>query len=108
MTLKPSGLKGIRQVIGKQTSPVGSFEPNPFGLYDTAGNVWEWIASEYENKYRGKELRCIEKSPSESIRLSLRGGSWGCDVARMRSAFRFDRSPTTRDDDVGLRVARLL
>jgi formylglycine-generating enzyme required for sulfatase activity len=96
------------QWSGKQTSPVGSFEPNPFGLYDTAGNVWEWIASEYENKYRGKELRCIEKSPSESIRLSLRGGSWGCDVARMRSAFRFDRSPTTRDDDVGLRVARLL
>ncbi|TGN99764.1 hypothetical protein PN36_33630 [Candidatus Thiomargarita nelsonii] len=95
------------QWSNKSTSPVGSFEPNPFGLYDTAGNVWEWTASEYEDKYRGKELLCIEKNHSESIRLSLRGGSWSYDTTGMRSAYRFDRRPTIRNVDVGFRLARL-
>jgi formylglycine-generating enzyme required for sulfatase activity/tetratricopeptide (TPR) repeat protein len=95
------------QWSGKSTSPVGSFKGNPFGLYDTAGNVWEWTCSEYEEKYSGKELQCIQKSPSESIRFSLRGGSWLYDEAGMRSADRSDGRPADRYDFVGLRVARL-
>jgi formylglycine-generating enzyme required for sulfatase activity/uncharacterized caspase-like protein len=90
------------------TAPVGSFAPNPFGLYDTAGNVWEWTCSEYEGKYSGKEQRCLSQNiASNESRLSLRGGSWNNDVARVRSADRFVRSPTDRTDYVGLRVARL-
>jgi formylglycine-generating enzyme required for sulfatase activity len=90
------------------TAPVGSFAPNPFGLYDTAGNVWEWTCSEYEGKYSGKEQRCLSQNiASNESRLSLRGGSWNNDVARVRSALRSDGSPTDRDDIVGLRVARL-
>ncbi|MEN8220924.1 MAG: SUMF1/EgtB/PvdO family nonheme iron enzyme, partial [Pseudomonadota bacterium] len=90
-----------------QTAPVGSFAPNPFGLYDTVGNVWEWTCSEYEDKYSGKEQRCLSKNiASNKSRLSLRGGSWGDDGTRMRSATRLDRWPTFRPDDVGLRVAR--
>jgi len=95
------------QWSGKQTSPVGSFEPNPFGLYDTVGNVWEWTCSEYEDKYRGKELRCFQKSPSKSKLLHLRGGSWSNGASRVRSAFRIGRGPTFRGCYVGLRLARL-
>jgi formylglycine-generating enzyme required for sulfatase activity/tetratricopeptide (TPR) repeat protein len=85
------------------TAPVGSFEPNPFGLYDTAGNVWEWTCSEYSSSYDGSEKSC-SASPN---RLSLRGGSWDYDETWLRSAGRDGWSPASRDDGVGLRVARL-
>jgi formylglycine-generating enzyme required for sulfatase activity/tetratricopeptide (TPR) repeat protein len=55
------------------TAPVGSFAPNQFGLYDTVGNVWEWTCSEYEDKYTGKEQRCVKSAG----RFAARGGSWG-------------------------------
>jgi len=89
------------------TSPVGNYEANPFGLYDTVGNVWEWTCSEYEDKYSGKELRCIEKSPSQSISLSLRGGSWYNGARGVRSADRNRNTPTARGEDDGFRVSRL-
>jgi len=90
----------------KQTAPVGSFAPNPFGLYDTAGNVWEWTCSEYESRYSGKEQHCATNI-NENKRLSLRGGSWGIDTAGMRSADRNDRRPAGRNGGVGFRLARL-
>jgi len=93
----------------KQTSPVGSFEQNPFGLYDTAGNVREWTASEYEDKYRGKEQNCFIKNNSKSntCHFVLRGGSWYGDARRMRAAFRDGRQPTVRYWGGGFRLARL-
>jgi len=90
----------------RMTAPVGSFAPNPFKLYDILGNVWEWTCSEYENKYAGKEQRCAKKG-NKNNRLSLRGGSWDNDTARMRSANRFDRRPADRIVNVGFRLARL-
>ncbi|OAD19069.1 Sulphatase-modifying factor domain protein [Candidatus Thiomargarita nelsonii] len=90
----------------KQTAPVGSFAPNPFGLYDTAGNVWEWLCSEYESQSSGKERLCAKKI-NENSRLSLRGGSWNVDSSGLRSAFRIVRRPTGRHGVVGLRLARL-
>ncbi|MDM8558418.1 SUMF1/EgtB/PvdO family nonheme iron enzyme [Candidatus Parabeggiatoa sp. HSG14] len=90
------------------TSPVGSFEANPFGLYDTAGNVWEWTCSEYENKYKGKEKRCLGKKHAiHSFILSFRGGAWGYVAKGMRSAYRNRFKPVYFSDSVGFRVARL-
>jgi len=74
------------------TSPVGDYDANPFGLYDTAGNVWEWTCSEYEEEYKGKELKCIEKNTNSS--LSIRGGSWNYGARYVRSADRYRDAPT--------------
>jgi len=88
------------------TSPVGSFEPNPFGLYDTAGNVWEWTCSLYEDKYNGKEQKCLRNSPSNLSLFVLRGGSWILDAGWIRSAARFGWQPVKRDQSVGFRIVR--
>ncbi|MDM8561542.1 SUMF1/EgtB/PvdO family nonheme iron enzyme [Candidatus Parabeggiatoa sp. HSG14] len=92
----------------KYTSPVGSFDPSPFKLYDMLGNVWEWTCSEYENKYKGKEKRCLSKNRANNdSRLSFRGGAWSLDARRMRSADRLRFEPAYRVDSLGFRVARL-
>jgi formylglycine-generating enzyme required for sulfatase activity len=70
----------------KQTAPVGSFSANPFGLYDMAGNVWEWTCSEYDPNYGGKELSCTCSETSGPC--VLRGGSWSSVPRRLRGAAR--------------------
>jgi formylglycine-generating enzyme required for sulfatase activity len=86
------------------TSPVGSFSANPFGLYDTAGNLWEWTCSEYESSYNGKEEYCS----SDAGFFVLRGGFWGIGARWARSASRFRDSRTDRHRFYGFRLARLL
>jgi formylglycine-generating enzyme required for sulfatase activity len=89
---------------GNQTAPVGSFEANPFGLHDTAGNVWEWTCSEYRDPYDGSERRCASGGGGRRV---LRGGSW-VDFGRvLRSAYRHAFSdPDFRIGFFGFRLAR--
>ncbi|MEK8015935.1 MAG: SUMF1/EgtB/PvdO family nonheme iron enzyme [Candidatus Parabeggiatoa sp.] len=91
------------------TSPVGSFAPNAFGLYDTAGNLWEWTCSEYESRYQGKETQCLEQAHSDNDSLFvLRGGSWGGGALWVRSAVRGRNRRTYRNWFCGARLARIL
>ncbi|MEK8017544.1 MAG: formylglycine-generating enzyme family protein, partial [Candidatus Parabeggiatoa sp.] len=93
----------------KYTAPVGSFEPNPFGLFDVSGNVWEWTCSEYEKKYSGKEQSCLNKSEANDGSLFvLRGGSWSNGAMRRRSASRDGDQRSFRDSIYGARLARKL
>ncbi len=91
----------------KKTAPVGSFAANPFKLYDTVGNVYEWTCSEYEEKYTetGKEQRCLSKHNSTALR-AIRGGSWysGFKFARVSNRYRF--LPDSRDYNIGFRLVR--
>ena len=74
------------------TSPVGSFMPNPLGLFDMLGNVWEWnldVFDEeaYQKHERNNPIMESEGSEGASFRV-LRGGSWGGDPAGVRCAAR--------------------
>ncbi len=88
----------------KQTAPVGSFSANPFGLYDTAGNVWEWTCSEYDKDYGGKELSCTCSETGGPC--VLRGGSWDSVPQGVRGAARIWTDPRAGVHTWGFRLAR--
>jgi formylglycine-generating enzyme required for sulfatase activity len=76
-----------RQVERNTPHPVGSTAANPFGLFDTHGNVWEWCAS-----------------PADGGQRVARGGSWREPAARCRSSARRLLDAASRESDVGFRV----
>jgi formylglycine-generating enzyme required for sulfatase activity len=85
------------------TVPVGSYEPNVFGVYDMHGNVREWSLDHYNGRLRGGSL--TNPAPhSDGSRIAARGGSWGDFATRARSAARDGMRMDTRSNAVGFRV----
>ena len=60
----------------KETTPVGQFPPNAFGLYDLHGQVWEWCADEWHDNYEGAPTDGSAWLNGDDNRSPLRGGSW--------------------------------
>jgi len=87
-----------------QTHPVGLKKPNPWGLYDMHGNVWEWTASTYAEEYDGSELKGSDFK-SRALR-SVRGGAWYFYPKGMRSADRRIYSPFLHWSYIGFRLVR--
>ena len=95
-----------------ETTPVGEFRPNEFGLYDMSGNVWEWVEDCWHGSYSGApsdgSAWTTEECADERV---MRGGSGFLDPWDGRSAFRIGRR-TTEDhrhlSRFGFRVARTL
>ena len=85
------------------TSPVGRYRPNPYGLHDMLGNVWEWTCSAYDAGYGGAERECVD--PGHPGPLVRRGGSWNSTPWDVRAAQRKKDLPLTRRDDLGFRLA---
>jgi formylglycine-generating enzyme required for sulfatase activity len=82
---------------------VGSFPPNPWGLYDMHGNVCEWCQDRY-GTYPTVDI-IDPKGPSTGEYHVLRGGSWLSPGKRIRSASRMAHFPATRDNHIGFRLA---
>ncbi len=97
-----SGTEGKDQWDG--TAPVGRFPPNGYGLYDMAGNVWEWCSSLYKDyPYERDDGR--ENLTASGVRV-LRGGSWLNYPDFLRCALRIRLNPTVRYILVGFRCAQ--
>ncbi len=92
----------------KATVPVTSFAPNPFGLYNVHGNVWEWVEDVFHDNYNGAPSDGSAWTGGDPARRVLRGGSWYYYPGFLRSAFRSWYTPGNRDNVTGFRIARTL
>ncbi len=97
--------EGPKGEFREETTPVETFPPNAFGLYDLHGNVWEWCADPWHDNYEGAQTdgSAWETGGSKSHRV-LRGGSWLSPPEYCRSATRGFDSPTDVNHARGFRV----
>ena len=99
-TLDHHPLYSVDDEDGAHTSPVGSFEPNDYGLFDMSGNVGEWCHDWYDD-YVGL---ANPRGPDMGTDRVIRGGSWGTNAWGLRNAARNFRAPTFTNDRVGFRL----
>ena len=88
--------------------PVGSFQEgrSPYGIYDMAGNAWEWVSDWYDYDYYKNSPRRNPIGPATGESKVVRGGSWLYVPEFLRSAHRFAAQPTNRHFGYGFRCAK--
>lgn len=100
---------GAKGVDRQQTTSVGEFSANAFGLYDLHGNVWEWCLDHWHDNYKGAPNNgSAWLSEREELDRVVRGGSWHSAPQNCRSASRDRCRPEAQNQVVGFRVVTVL
>ena len=94
-----------RDNSGEKTHPVGEKKPNPWGLYDMHGNVWEWVQDVWHDNYDGAPNDGSAWESGDSTKRVNRGGGW-CDRASGWSAVRFRLGQDDRIWAIGFRLVK--
>jgi formylglycine-generating enzyme len=89
-----------------QTSPVGSFKANSFGLNDMLGNVFQWTEDCWNADYKGAPVDGVARADGNCAERELRGGSWFSAPSYVRANYRNHFGVDYRTSSVGIRVAR--
>ncbi|MGK7947088.1 MAG: formylglycine-generating enzyme family protein, partial [Microcystaceae cyanobacterium] len=93
-----------------ETTPVGSFPANAFGLYDLHGNVWEWCEDTWHDNYEGAPIdgsAWVDENDNDNHSRMLRGGSWSYYPWNCRAAIRLNHVPGYDNSNIGFRVVVL-
>src|SRR6266576_1564765 len=96
---------------GGHPRPAGQKQPNPWGLYDICGNVWEWCNDFYKVDYYQETPRDNPRGPNEGQTKVVRGGAWRFSAENCRSGYRYNENPGYADvcfgyDIYGFRCVR--
>ena len=91
------------------TTAVGSYPDgtSPYGAYDMAGNVWEWVNDWYDANYYSNSPTNDPSGPSDMTSHVVRGGSWYSNDVYLRSSFRTDYDPGHTENNLGFRCASI-
>ena len=92
----------------QKTLLVNSFEPNPWGLYQVHGNVWDWVEDCQDESYSGAPSDGTAWTSGDCSRHVVRGGSWHSSPQLLRSAERGKIATEAQSSGVGFRVGRTL
>ena len=88
------------------THPVGQKKPNPWGLYDVHGNVWEWVQDWYAPRHASNQPATDPQGPASGSQRVVKGGSWHSTATSWRTAYRKGYAPDYRGISIGFRLVR--
>jgi formylglycine-generating enzyme required for sulfatase activity len=100
--------KRYRFSYPQKTTPVGTYAPNAFGLYDMHGNVQEWCQDRWHPNYKNAPNDGSAWETGTDYNRLVRGGAWADPAYRCRSAFRVSKTQGDKSSNIGLRVVAVL
>lgn len=105
---KKANCRNCAPEISHQSLPVDSFKPNPWGLYNVHGNVWEWVEDCWTPNYEGAPSDGSARTDGDCRYRVTRSGSWYYFSKNLRSAWRGKYPAEAKSYGIGLRVLREL